>query len=250
MRIWDKFLTADDKAVAEASGWGSPGGLGTRPAVLIIDVNNAFCGDKDEPIADSIKKWRSSCGPVAWRAIPHIQALIDGARDRRVPIFYTTSMDQRPDGFTRGAWRNKNLRYKEDRVSVVPGMTGNDIVAQIAPEPQDVVIRKPKPSAFFGTALATYLIDLGVDTLLVCGTVTSGCVRSTVLDAAAYNYRVGLVEDCTFDRFEVSHAINLFDMNAKYADVIGIGETLDYLKTVERGLYDAKIAFPVAAGLK
>jgi len=243
--IWDKYFSAEDKAIYDACGWGARGGLGTRPAVLIVDVNNAFVGDKDEPIADSMKKWRSSCGPVAWRALPAIQALIRSARDRRVPIVYTTGMEKRADGFDRGSWAYKNPRHKEDRLTVVPGMRGSDIVRQIAPEQHDIVILKPKASAFHGTPLIDYLNDLHVDSLIVCGTVTSGCVRATVVDASSYNYRVALVEECTFDRFEVSHAINLFDMNAKYADVISLVEATDYLATVESGLYDDKIAFPL-----
>jgi maleamate amidohydrolase len=125
----------------------------------------------------------------------------------------------------------------------VPGVRGNNIVKEIAPLAHEFVIEKLKPSAFYGTPLLGYLIDLGVDTLLVCGTTTSGCVRATVLDAFNHNYHISIVEECTFDRFESSHAINLFDMNAKYADVIGVDEATDYMRGIPRGLYDGRIAF-------
>jgi len=91
------------------------------------------------------------------------------------------------------------------------------------------VLRKAKPSAFFGTPLLSYLIELGIDTLLVMGGVTSGCVRATVVDAFSNNYRVGLVIDGTFDRYEASHKVNVFDMHAKYADVISAEEAVAYL---------------------
>ena len=182
MAVWDKFLTDEDRRVYELSGWGGRGDLGKRPALLIVDVNYAFAGDCDEPLDASIKKWRSSCGPVAWKAIPALQRLVSGARERRIPIIYTTSLDGRPDGFERGSWAYKNPRFKEDRQTIVPGIRGTDIVKEIGPLPHDIVLRKLKASAFHGTPLLDYLIDLGIDSLLICGTVTSGCVRATVVD--------------------------------------------------------------------
>jgi maleamate amidohydrolase len=249
MPIWDKFLTEQDKKVYAASGYGSRGGFAKRPAVIIVDFNYAFTGDVDEPILASIEKWRNSCGNYGWAAIPPTQRLIASARENHIPVFYSTGIDPRADGFDRGAWSFKNRRSQEDRKVVVPGVRGNDIVREIIPLPHEFLIEKLKPSAFHGTPLLGYLIDLGVDTLLICGTTTSGCVRATVLDAFNQNYHISIVEECTFDRFESSHAINLFDMSAKYADVIGVDEATDYLRGVQRGLYDGKIAFPERAAV-
>ena len=244
MRVWDKYLTERDKAVHGLSGFSARTGFGKRPAVLIVDVNYAFTGDVDEPIETSVKKWRASCGHIGWEAIPHIQTLLGAARASRVPVFFSTGTDPRADQFDRGAWTHKNRRSSEDTTIKVEGLRGNDIVHEIAPLPHEIVIEKLKPSPFFGTPLPGFLIDLGVDTLLICGTTTSGCVRAAVIDAFSYNYRIAIVEECTFDRFESSHALNLFDMNAKYADVIGVDEAADYLSGVQHGLYDEKIAFP------
>jgi maleamate amidohydrolase len=244
MRDWDKFLTALDKKVYEASGYGSRGGFAKRPAVIVVDVNYAFVGEHSEPILDSVKKWRNSCGSVGWDAIPHIRSLVSSARENRIPVFYSTGKDARADGFDRGAWAFKNRRNHEDATKAAHGVRANDIVAEIAPAHHEFLIEKLKPSAFFGTPLLSYLIELNVDTLLVCGTTTSGCVRATVLDAFNNNYHISIVEECTFDRFESSHAINLFDMNAKYADVIGVDEASDYMRGVARGLYDDKLGFP------
>ena len=80
--VWNKFLTERDKAVFEASGYGTRGGFGKRPALVIIDVNWAFCGDRPEPILESIKRWRNSCGEDAWAALPYIRSLIDKATRR------------------------------------------------------------------------------------------------------------------------------------------------------------------------
>ena len=88
------------------------------------------------------------------------------------------------------------------------------------------MLRKTAPSAFWGTPLAAHLNLHQIDTLIVCGEATSGCVRASVVDAASYRYRVQVVEECVFDRHEATHALNLFDMHQKYADVISLDETL------------------------
>ncbi len=171
--------------------------------------------------------------------------MVGAARASRVPVFFSTGIDTRPDGFDRGGWAHKNRRAAEDRKPPpVTSVRGNDIVAEIKPLPSEILIQKLKPSPFHGTPLLGYLIDLGIDTLLICGTTTSGCVRAAVIDAFSYNYKISVVEECTFDRFESSHAINLFDMNAKYADIIAASEANTYLADVTPGLYDDKIAFP------
>jgi len=245
-RVWDKFITEGDRAVYQASGYGARTGYGARPAVLIVDVNYAFTGERDMPIAESIKTWRNSCGASAWAAIPPTQQLLAAARDSQIPVFFSTGVDSRPDGFDRGGWAHKNNRSKEDLPveRARSAVRGNDIVREVAPQPHEILIEKIKPSAFHGTPLLGYLIDLGIDTLIVAGTTTSGCVRASVLDAFSQNYKITIVEECTFDRFESSHAINLFDMQCKYCDVTGLDDVTAYFATLERGLYAGKIAFP------
>jgi maleamate amidohydrolase len=241
MKVWEQFLTDRDKEVFGQAGYDVKAGFGGRPAVLIVDVNYAFCGHKPESIQESIKTWRNSCGMAAWEALPHIQSLLNSARKNHIPVFYSTGKDRRPDGFDAGGWSRKNSRSTE--YEMPKNIRGNEIVKEIEPIQSDIVIEKLKPSAFHGTPLLGYLIDLGVDTLLICGTTTSGCVRASVIDAFSHNFKVSVIEECTFDRGEASHAINLFDMNAKYADVVNIGETISYLDSIPPGMYDDKITF-------
>jgi nicotinamidase-related amidase len=249
-RIWDQFLTARDKAVFETSGYGARGGFGKRPALVIVDVNWAFCGDKPEPILQSIRKWRNSCGEDAWVALPYIKALIDKCHEKGLPVIYTTGI-RRDDNWDSGSWLWKNSRGQEDRRTAVANLDGNEIVAPIAPAPQDIVVYKQKPSGFFGTNLASYLTLLGCDSIVVTGTTTSGCVRATVLDAFSLNYRVAVAEEGCFDRSQASHAINLCDMNAKYADVVKTAEVLSFLDGLPSGLFElpsgAKPAAPKLA---
>jgi len=235
--IWNKFLTERDKAVFSASGYGARGGFGKRPALLVIDVNYAFCGDKPEPILESIKRWRNSCGEDAWPAVAAIKSLIDKCHVKGLPVLYTTGV-RREDNWDSGSWSWKNARGAEAPRTQVTNLDGNEIVAEIAPGPKDIVILKQKPSGFFGTNLASYLTLLGADSVIVTGTTTSGCVRATVLDAFSLNYRVAVAEEGCFDRSQASHAINLCDMNAKYADVVKTAEVLSFFDSLPNDLFD------------
>jgi maleamate amidohydrolase len=235
--IWNKFLTERDKAVFETSGYGVRGGFGKRPALLVIDVNWAFCGDKSEPILQSVKRWRNSCGEDAWIALSYIKSLVDKCHDKGVPVIYTTGV-RRNDNWDSGSWLWKNWRGNEDRRAGVTNLDGNEIAAPIAPGPKDIVVYKQKPSGFFGTNMASYLTLLGCDSVIITGATTSGCVRATVIDAFSLNYRVALAEEGCFDRSQASHAINLCDMNAKYADVVKTAEALAFLDTLSSGMFD------------
>ena len=236
-RIWDDVISEHDRQVFDAAGYGQRGGFGEKPALLVVDVTYDFTGDRPEPILESIKRFRNSCGEAAWEALPHIKELIDAARAAGVPVTYT-HMAPRPDGVRCGGWARKNARAL--RSTEISQRIGNDFPPLIAPEPGDIVIKKDKPSAFFGTPLLSYLLALGADSVIVAGTTTSGCVRATVLDAFSYNLPVAVVEECTFDRGELSHKVNLWDMHAKYADVVSKGETLAFL----RGLGSAATSTP------
>ncbi len=227
MAVWDDVLPEEDRLVFEAAGWGRDAGFGERPVLLVVDVIYNFCGDVPEPILDSIKTYRYSCGERSWEGIAALQRLIAAARAKDVPIFYT-GMDRRPDGFDQGSWNWKSHRAAEE--TDVLGHKGNEIVAEVAPEPQDVYFVKRKPSAFLGTPLLGHLVYLGADTVIVTGTTTSGCVRATAVDAAQYNFHSIVPEECVWDRGTLTHKVNLFDIQMKYGDVTTTDATIAYLE--------------------
>lgn len=236
--IWDKFLTERDRQVFEAAGYGARGGFGRRPALLVVDVNYGFVGDKPEPILELIKRWMNSCGEDGWKAVAVIKKLIAVARTKGIPVIYTTGV-RRDDGWDQGAWAFKNTRVRKDYLGLKPNqLKSNVIVPEIAPGPKDIVIGKQKPSAFYGTPLQSYLTHLQCDSVLVTGTTTSGCVRATAVDAFSANYHVTVIEDACADRSQVSHAINLCDLNAKYADVVGSAEVMEYIRKLADGLFE------------
>ena len=239
--IWSKFLTDRDKEVFTKSGYGARQGFGKRPALLIIDVNYFFCGDKPEPILESIKRSRNSCGAEAWDGVGAIKQLLNAARECELPVIYTTGT-RRADNWDAGSWAWKNTRTAEQPRTGGTGLHGNPVVAEIAPGARDLVIQKQKPSAFFGTPLLSFLVQLGVDSLFVTGTSTSGCVRATCIDAFSNNYRVAVVEEGCFDRSPASHATRLCDLDAKYADVVKLEEAVAFLRSLPRGMFERPLS--------
>jgi nicotinamidase-related amidase len=239
-RVWERYLSDADKADL-ARKTDRRVGKGKRPALLLIDLYRAVFGDKSEPLEEAVKTWPQSCGPAAWEALPRIQELLMAARAARIPVIHITMLaDAGMPGWNEAAHRDAPVRAQPtdpealDRLQRSP-----EIIEELAPLPGEVVLRKTAPSAFWGTPLAGQLTYLGVDTLIVAGESTSGCVRASVVEAAAHRYRVQVVEDCVFDRHEAPHAMNLFDMHQKYADVIPLEDALDYIEGQTRPREDS-----------
>ena len=239
-RIWDKYISKRDRGVFNAAGFGQSAGFGERPVLMVIDVNYAFCGDRREPILDSIKRWKLSCGEVAWDALPILVKLIKTAHIKEIPVIYTTGYS-RTDKWDRGSWswknpRGENLKHSEPAPKT--NRDGNDIMDEISPNPQEIVVWKQKPSAFHEAPTMSYLNLLKADTVIIAGTTTSGCVRATAVDAFSHNFHVSVIEDGCFDRSDVSHAITLLDLHAKYADVVKSDGVIEYLNNLPNDLYD------------
>ena len=229
MAVWDDVLTGLDRQGYEQFRGNKD--LGGRPALVVVDVNYAFTGLQAEPILDSIKTFLTSCGERAWKVIPRLQALIGTARRAGIPIVYSTGIDREVRG---AGWANRarkaGLLEPLTEAEFEKRKLGNRIVKEIEPQSGDTVIRKIGPSVFFGTPLTTLLNEMDVDTVIVTGTTTSGCVRATAVEAACLDFYVGIVEDCTFDRFEISHKVSLMDMHAKYGRVISMADAVSYFE--------------------
>jgi maleamate amidohydrolase len=234
-RVWDRYLTESDIAhLAQATD--RRVGFGQKPALLLIDLYRAVFGDKPEPMMEAIRTWPSSCGMAGWNALPHIQNLLEGARAAGIPVIHITMLaDSGMLGWYDAAHRASGGAAGGGRASVMDEAAlarkkrSADIVDEVKPIPGEVVLRKTAPSAFWGTPLAGHLTFLGIDTLIVAGEATSGCVRASVVEAASHRYRVQVVEECVFDRHEATHAMNLFDLHQKYADVISVVDALRHL---------------------
>jgi nicotinamidase-related amidase len=221
---WAGVITAEDESRYERAGFGRPSGLGNRPALLIIDVQYRTLGNTSKPFDQALEDYTTAVGEEGWKAVGRISELLSYFRDNNLPVLYPHVAPKLPyDAGTLGA--------KVPSIMQVPEQ-GYRIPPELAPQAQDIMLPKKHPSAFFGTPLVSYLIDLGVDTLIVTGCSTSGCVRSTVVDAFAYNYKVVVPFDAVYDRSETVHKVNLFDMGQKYADVMSTAKSLEELSRV------------------
>ncbi len=228
MAVWDKFLTERDKQhLALTGAKKEPFGFGSNPAVLVIDDYYGALGEKPMPLLEAVKTWPGSCGMDGWQAIYKTQELLKAARENGIPVIYCTNIPGFPSPWP---WGSQKKRAR--MISQNTAKRHYQIVDEVAPQPGELVINKTTPSAFFGTPLILHLVHERIDTVIACGESTSGCVRASVVDGCSYRLRMGVVEECTFDRHEAPHAMNLFDMNQKYADVVSLSQAASYFKQV------------------
>ena len=195
--------------------------VGPSPALLAIDLYEMAYQGGAKPVAQLHKTYPSTCGENAHAAIEPTKRLFAAARGAGIPIFYTTQ-DTRPDSLLSSVNATKRQKVPQD-----PALYA--IRSEFKPQPGDVVVTKQRASGFYGTPLMAHLTQLGIQTVIVCGESTSGCVRASAVDAYSSGYHVTLVEECCFDRSMLSHKVNLFDMHHKYTDVMRVDEVVTHL---------------------
>ncbi len=200
----------------QQAGMGQTAGFGQRPALLIVD----FCygmTSKDSPLGADMSS-----------AIEATAQLLAVFREKGLPVVYTTVK------YTKGCKDGGAFIKKIPSLRLFEEGAGNwsEIDARVANRPEEPIVIKRFASAFFGTNLASLLTSEKVDTVVVTGSTTSGCVRASALDALQNGFTVVVPRDCVADRAAGPHEANLFDLNAKYADVISLGQTLDYLQAI------------------
>lgn len=225
---WDGVIPAEDIESFRRGfeGQDRPMTAGVRPAVIVVDMTRAFV-DSTYPSGHSA---------TGYPAVEANAKLLEAARRAKLPVYFTKGYvdpNYKARPAERGLWKSQGARRRPLPVGTPPG---DVIVSDLAPLEGEVVIHKAgKPSGFFGTPLSSYLVYEGCDTAIVTGMTTSGCVRATVLDAFQHNFRCVIPYECTADRSQLSHKVNLFDMHMKYADVVSLDETVAYIEKVAAG---------------
>jgi nicotinamidase-related amidase len=212
---WEPYLSERDKLHDQQWGKKELSGFGEKPALILIDIYYSVLGFKREPIFESMKMWPSSTGLEGWAAVDKTAELLAVARRSGIPVVHVKGLDA---GIKPWVHRKRG----PSALSAEMRQKGMQIVDEVAPIAGEVIIEKTAPSGFQGTPLAFHLQSLGIDTLIMCGETTSGCVRASVVDAATHRFKVGVVAECVFDRTEASHFMNLYDMHQKYADVVSL----------------------------
>jgi maleamate amidohydrolase len=223
MRVWDHYLSERDQVQLERLGPLARRGFGSSAALLMVDHCNYGLGREPLPLLESMEKYPLSFGLEGWAAVQETQILLEACRKMGVPVVYTV-----PHGF--GPHSPRHVAGGMDGI-VGDDVWSREIVKMLAPVEGEVVLQKAGASSFAGTPLDAILCNMHIDTLLVTGNSTSGCVRATVVDAAYLRFHTIVVEECVYDRVEAAHCLNLFDMHQKYADVLSNEEVLRWLPT-------------------
>jgi maleamate amidohydrolase len=196
-------------------GFGAQSGFGDRPALLVVDFINGFT-DPDQFGGGNITE-----------AVANTKALLARARGSGLPVAFTRIV-YADDGSDSGIFCLKVPGLR----SLTDGAPESQVISDLAPADGEVVLSKTQPSAFFGTGLADWLVARQVDTVLVTGCTTSGCVRASVVDSMSHNFRTIVVTDCVGDRAAAPHEANLFDMAQKYADLMTSQEVMGRLDMI------------------
>ncbi|MEX6509037.1 isochorismatase family protein [Jiella sp. M17.18] len=217
---WQDVISAE--LLELYSHYKRPIGVGPRAALLAIDLYELAYQGGPRPVSEVSRTYPSSCGEYAYKAIEPTQRLFAAARAAGLPVLYTTS-DSRADSKPSLIRATKRQGASKD-----PSLFA--IRPEFAPLPGDTVITKQRASAFFGTPLVAHLTLLGVQTVIVCGESTSGCVRASTTDGYSYGFHMVMAEECCFDRSPMSHKLSLFDLHHKYADVMHTDDIVAHLE--------------------
>lgn len=228
---WAAFLTPEENQAFAKVQWGQPSGFGAYPALLVVDVQNYMIGEVEAE--DNLDRFPFSCGLEAANALPHIHALVAAFRRSHRPVIFTRFV-MTDDDNGRARLRDKvGIGRVFDENLYFEGTFGAEFHESIVPRPDEDVIDKARRSAFFNTRLLDILKRHEVDSLIVCGGSTSGCVRPTVCDAEQHDFRVVVAKDAVFDRFRTIHSLNLFDMSRSQADLLSTIDIVERLEEIQ-----------------
>lgn len=215
MKIPDQHKETFDFYIKK--GFAGRVGFGRRPALIVIDLIRAFT-DLRSPLASNMDN-----------QIEAINRLLELARERQVPTIFT-KVAYDADFQEAGIW----IRKIPSMDWLVEGSEWVEVDERLRRRPNEMLLVKKYASCFFGTDLATRLINRGIDTLLITGCTTSGCVRATAIDSCSYGLHTIIVQEAVGDRAELPHIANLFDIDAKYGDVVSLEDALEYIESLPK----------------
>ena len=202
------------------AGFGGRAPRGRHPAILVVDLTRGFT----EP------EWPT--GSDLTDVVVATDRLLEAAHAGRVPIVFTAIAYSQADIDGGCAW----LRKAPGLAILREGSESTELDARLSRCPGDAVVVKQGASAFFGTTVAAMLTARGVDSVIVCGATTSGCVRASCVDAVQYGFSVLVPRECVGDRARGPHEANLFDIDAKYGDVISVQEAIELVYSLTEGV--------------
>ena len=220
MPAWDSVVPDNELRLLQARGFGGDVKLGQRPCLLVIDVVMSFLGRRPGD-ADG-EDYATGCGDIGWERLPRVVKLLEAARAAGIPRVLTKGSPEAA-AVVGGA-----IKLSSD-TAMARRTHSAGFPEELVPEVEEFVLEKTKASAFFLTPLLTFLHQQRVDSIIIAGTTTSGCIRATAVDSASYGFPTVVVEDACFDRSQFAHAANLFDIQMKYGSVVTTAEVIGML---------------------
>jgi maleamate amidohydrolase len=210
-------MSDETREIYERARLGQSVSLGARPAVLVVDFSRGFTDPE------------STMGSELTREVEATNRLLTAAREREIPVIFST-IGFEPNLKDGSLWLEKAPGLGE----LIIGSKWVEIDPRLERRDEETVILKKGASAFFGTNLPSILVSQGVDTIVMCGATTSGCIRATAVDLLQYGYPTLVPRECVGDRAQAPHEANLVDIQAKYADVVSVEDVLAYIESVSR----------------
>lgn len=216
MAGWQEVFPASEREIYRKAGFGKSARWDGKPALVIIDALWSFIGHEPVDVLKAIEEYPTACGKAAFDGLEKIAAALDFFRKASLPVVYVCA-----DGSLRDVYgattRTRNPVSLSDKEAF-------DIPDVIAPLPGEPIVKKTKASGFFRTPLDVLLRKVGVDTVLLSGCTTSGCIRASAVDSHSLGFETVLLEDAIWDRSSFSHAVSLFELSMKYASVATVDE--------------------------
>jgi maleamate amidohydrolase len=210
-------MSDETREIYERARLGQSVTLGAHPAVLVVDFSRGFTDPGSTMGSD-----------LTWE-VEATSRLLGAAREREIPVIFTT-IGFEPNLRDGALWLEKAPGLGE----LIIGGKWVEIDPRLERREEETVILKKGASAFFGTNLPSILVSQGVDTIVLCGATTSGCIRATAIDLLQYGYPTLVPRECVGDRAQEPHEANLVDIQAKYADVVSVEDALSYLESVKK----------------
>ena len=222
MSRWEDVVPKSDREIYSRAGFGKSANWDGRPALVVVDALWSFIGHKPVDVLEAIKEYPTACGKPGWDGMDKIAIALDYFRAASLPIVYVCADGSFSDLYGPTTRNRKPVSRQDDGAFEIP-----EIIAPLVGEP---IVKKTKASGFFRTPLDILLRRIGVDTVLLSGCTTSGCIRATAVDSHSLGFETVLLEDAVWDRSWFSHAVSLFELSMKYASVVTVGDAISQIE--------------------
>ncbi|MDA8081021.1 MAG: isochorismatase family protein [Actinomycetota bacterium] len=222
MSKWEEVVPKSEREIYDLAGFGQSARWDGKPALVVVDALWSFIGHQPVDVLEAIKEYPTACGKPGWDGMEKIAIALDYFRVASLPVVYVCADGSFQDAYGPTTRTRKPVSRQDKAAFEIP-----EIIAPLAGEP---IVKKTKASGFFRTSLDVLLHRIGVDTVLLSGCTTSGCIRATAVDSHSLGFETVLLEDAIWDRSWFSHAVSLYELSMKYASVVTVDDAMSQIE--------------------